>query len=362
MNRLLFTAALLASFLPAAYAQDYAPKFDQGLDLKEFVQAATDPALQTCMPLPQVDFATVKTTLLVKELPKPKAGSYFGPLQPIVSGNKVHLYSQKYVPLLHSSPDPVAKELLIQWENIENARVLLLNEANALGGKDAKLYADGEKIAQDAAALNKEIEAWKAETAAYNKQCAGQPVNTNCTNWYNKLVAWQEDLKKRIAAHNAAYAAWKERAQALTDSVNGWKGRVRTWEQAILYFIEKAQAFLHDTGNCTPTQHENLQKPVHAFCDLPRACKQWHPNNPTEDCAAWREFYQRNIDCHNARREINQVCYDGGNPTHQEKENEALVTAGDCWALIEKNCLKTMATQIPGRRYGGVLQPGSTLR
>lgn len=354
MYRLVFTAALLASLLPGAYAQDYAPKFDQGLDLKEFVQAATDPALQTCTPLPQIDLAVVKTTLLVKELPKPKAGSYFGPLQPIVAGNKAHLYSQKYVPPLHSSPDPVAKELLIQWGNIENARVLLLNEANALEGKDAKLYADGEKIAQDAAALNKEIEAWKAETVAYNEQCAGQPVNTNCTNWYNKLVAWQEDLKKQIAAHNAAYAAWKERAQALTDSVNGWKGRVRAWEQAILYFIEKAQIFLKDTGKCTYDEWEELQDAVDNSCHsgLESSCKQLHPNEPTLDCSTWRLYLARNIACYVARHDINTKCYDGGNPGHQEAEQNASNAIAKCQGLISQFCLKSYEPTIPAREYG----------
>lgn len=361
MNRLLLVAAILTFFPPGIYAQKYDPNFDKGPDLAEFRKAATeDPAFQTCMPFPPARFDAVKT-ISIKDrqalgLGKDlflRAGSYFGDLQIRVTGNAAHLYARKYVPPLQESQDPAAKELLIQWENITNARTLLLNEAQSLEHMDSKLYADGEQIGQNAVALNKEIEALKAEIAAYNAECAGQPVTEKCTNWRKELVKWQEDLKKKIADHDANYSDWQKRANELTSSVNGWRSKLKAWEQAILYFIEKAQAFLKDTGNCTPQQHEDLQTPIHPLCDRDRACKQWNPNNPAEDCVKWREYYQRNIDCHNARREINQVCFNGGNPIHQDKEREAAETAENCWNLIQGHCLKRLSPSIPGRRYGG---------
>jgi hypothetical protein len=354
MNRSLLTAALLAFISPVISAENYIPKFDQGVDLKEFIKAATAFSLQTCTPFPPTTFSAVKTTRLMKELPKPRAGSYFGPLRPIVTGNKTYPYAQKYPPLIQPSQDPAAKELMIQWENIENARTLLLDEAQGLETKDAQLYADAEQIEQNAAALNKEIEAWEAEAAAYNQQCAGQPVNTNCTNWYNKLVSWQEDLKQRIAAHNANYDAWKQRAQALTDSVNGWKGKVNIWEQAMLYFIEKAQIFLKDTGKCTYEEWEELQDAVDNSCHsgLDSSCKQWHPSEPTLDCSTWRAYLARNIACYAARHDINTKCYDGGDPGHQEAEQNALNAMANCQGLITKFCVKTYEPTIPERKYG----------
>lgn len=354
MSRILIIVVSLAFVSSDISAENYTPKFDQGVDLKEFIQEAASPSLQTCAPFPEISFATAKTPQLVKKLSKPRAGSYFGPLQPIVTGNKAYSYAQKYPPLIQPSQAPVAKELMIQWVNIENARVLLLDEADGLETKDAELYSDGEQIAQNAAVLNKEIAALKAEIAAYNKQCAGQPVNTNCTNWYNKLIAWQEDVKKRIAAHNAAYTAWEERAKALTDSVDGWKGRVNIWEQAILYFIESAQAFLADTGDCTFERHRELQNQVDDACKIPGQpykCTQWNPNDPALDCEQWARQHELNLKCAKARHDINTECYKGGDPTHKREEELALERAKECDELIAKFCLKTKIPSIPPRVY-----------
>lgn len=354
MNRLLLTATLLAFISPGISAENYTPKFDQGVDLKEFIRAATNPSLQTCTPFPPTIFTAVKTTHSVKVLPKPRAGSYFGPLQPIVSGNKAYPYAQKYLPPLHSSQNPAAKELLIQWENIENARVLLLDEAQALELKDAKLYADGEQIAQNAVELNKEIEAWKADVATYNAECAGQPVNDKCTAERDRLLKWKQDLEQKIATHNANYDAWKARANELTGSVNNWRSKLKSWEQAILYFIEKAQAFLVDTGDCTYERHRELQNQVDDACKIsgqPYKCTQWNPNDPALDCEQWWRQHELNLTCAEARHNINTECYKGGDPTHQREEELAVERAKECGELIAKFCLKTKTPSIPPRVY-----------
>lgn len=85
MNRLLFVTIILALFSPGVHAQNYNPKFDQGLDLAEFLNAAAEePSLQTCMPLPSIEGEAVNTTAiknsllesLRKEFPNPKAACF----------------------------------------------------------------------------------------------------------------------------------------------------------------------------------------------------------------------------------------------------------------------------------------------
>lgn len=222
---------------------------------------------------------------------------------------------------------------------------------------DTGLYAEGVQIDKNAAALNQERAKLSADIDAYNKKCAGQPVSTYCTNWYNKLVAWQNDLQKRIAAHNKHVEEWRGRVKTFKSVVDNWIGVLTGWEQEIIDFINKAESYFYGaTGNCGAQQHAALQQAVNDACKVPNepyACKQWNPNDPAKDCSEWRKIYQRNIDCYNARREINQTCYDGGNPTHQDEERIAAERADKCWLLIQESCLKAIAPSIPGRRYGG---------
>lgn len=363
MNRLLLVTIITALFSPEIYAQNYTPKFDEGLNLSEFMKVATgDSALQACMPLPPIKFEKVKGTskdeglLSLKELFKFRAGSFYGALRPYVAENTYYRYGIKYPPLLQASQDPVAKELLIQWDNINSARGLLLDTAANLESQDSALYTERVQIAETANALNKEIEELKADIAAFNKQCAGQPVNTYCTNWRARLVAWNEDLGKRLTAHNAHYADWVERKKGLDSSVTNWSEQVKAWQRVILEFIEKAQLFLHDTGTCSQEEWEPLQKAVDDACHSgeKRACKQWNPGNPTLDCATWREYLGKNLNCYDARHNINTTCYGGGNPGHSDAENQAAAAVQNCQDLITKYCMKVIDSVMPRRAYGFV--------
>lgn len=357
MNRLLLALIMLVLFSPGIYAQNYNPKFNGGPDIAEFLQAAADSAFP-CLPFPPIKEAVKGIPSGDADLPMRKglrAGSFYGALRPSVADNAIYAYPKKYIPPLEASQDPAAKELLVQWENINNARILLLDEAQVLELKDSGLYTEYLQLAQNAAALNKEIEALRAAWAAHQQGCP-VPHDAACTAEHNRLVEWDKDLRQRITIHNANYEDWLKRKKALDDSVTGWRSKLKSWEQVILGFIEKVQAFLKDTGNCKPKQHEALQQQVKDACKVPNepyACRQWNPNDPAKDCSEWRVIYQRNIDCYNARREINQTCYDGGNPTHQDEERIAAERADTCWLLIQESCLKAIAPSIPGRRYGG---------
>lgn len=171
---------------------DYNPDFNKGPELAEFLKVATDPSLQTCLPFPPIKFAAIKGS----SINKPGLGSLA--LRPYVISNTTYRYAQKYPPLLQQTPqDPIAKELLVQWAEIDSTRGLLLDTASDLESQDSVLYAEGVRLSKDAAALKQEQVEFKAAVDAWNQQCVGQPVNEYCTNEYNRLIAWGKDLGAR---------------------------------------------------------------------------------------------------------------------------------------------------------------------
>lgn len=363
MNRLLLVALILASFSLGIQAQNYNPKFDEGLELAEFIKAATEnPAFHTNLPLPELSGVTIKTIdlnnkppLRAKYTPLPPAPGYMrGPLARYLPQNPDYSVAREYASKVSAYHDPVSQQLLTDWGTINTLGNSLLIEANSLDSLDPKLYVEAVQINKTAAALNKERADYNAASAAYNQKCGGQPATPECTNEYNRLVKWLADLHIRITAHNQHFDEFVGRLQTFNSRVDGWFKTLEKWEQDILGFISKAENFLFGTnGKCTPTQHADLQREVDTLCSMKRGCEQSNPNDSAKDCPIWREFYQRNIDCHNARREINQVCYGGGNLTHQKEELKAAQAAENCWNLIQGHCLKVIAPSIPGRRYGG---------
>ena len=363
MNRLLLATIILALFSPGIQAQNYNPKFDDGLDLAEFIKAATeDPSFQTCVPFPKQGIISIETSNLEKAQPvtvksslmPPQSGFIYGSFPRHISANPNYSVGKDYASKLQGNQNPVAQELLRSWDKINTTGSSLLKDANSMDSTDTGLYSEGMKIDQTAASLNQERDKLYAEIDAYNAKCSGQPASTFCTNWYTKLVSWQNDLKNRIATHNKHVEEWRGRVKTFKSVVDNWIGALTAWEQDMLGFISKADNFLYGTnGNCTPTQHDALQREVNTLCSMKRGCEQSNPNDSAKDCPIWRLYYQRNIDCHNARREINQVCYDGGNPIHLDEELKAAQAAEHCWGFIQGNCLKAIAPSIPGRRYGG---------
>jgi len=367
MNRLLLTVTILALFSPGIYAQGYNPKFDEGLDLSEFLKAATeDTALQTNLPLPDLNGVIVKTVdlnnrplLAVKYTPLPAAPGYVrGPLARYLPLNPDFEVAKDYAAKVQTHNDPIAQQLLTDWNSVNALGSSLLMEANSLDSLDPKLYTEGVQINRTAAALNKERDDYKAAAAAYYANCpSNQPPTPACTNERDRLIKWYNDLVGRIAEHNKHVDEFNGRLQTFDSRVDGRFKTLEKWEQDILAFINKADKYLFgDNGTCTPEQHADLQQAVNDACkvpDEPYACRQWNPNDPAKDCSEWRKIYQRNIDCYNARREINQTCYDGGNPNHQKEERIAAERADTCWLLIQESCLKAIAPSIPGRRYGG---------
>jgi Novel toxin 16 len=81
-------------------------------------------------------------------------------------------------------------------------------------------------------------------------------------------------------------------------------------------------------GNCTPQRHAELQAAVTAACKVEsRAC------DYTQDCATLEANYSKNIACAEAREAINDECFFGGDPGHQQAAQEARRAAHKCIAL-----------------------------
>lgn len=266
MNRLLLTATLLGLSSSGIFAQNYNPKFDQGLDITEFVQAATgDTSQQTCLPFPSLELQTAKigsiaTVILMDFWKSLKAGPGYlgGPYDPRVLYSKPFQDGLMRASLLGQHESQTAHALLVEWESVKTTRSGLLAEAGALNNRDSALYREGVAIDNAAAAFAKEKEALQAEIAQYNQQCAGQPVNTICTNWYNKLTAKVAEYNGRVAIHNQKVEVWRSNVQSLKNSVSSWLAKVQEWESIILYFIRKADSFLSGHPICL-LQKENYE-------------------------------------------------------------------------------------------------------
>ncbi len=173
----------------------------------------------------------------------------------------------------------------------------MLKDANSMDSTDTGLYAVGVQIDKNAAALNQERAKLSADIDAYNKKCAGQSATSECTNEYNRLVKWQNDLQKKIAAHNKYVEGWRGRVKTFKSVVDNWIGVLTGWEQAIVDFINKAESFFYGaTGNCGAQQHAALQQAVNDACKVPNepyACRQWNPNDPAKDCSKWGRLRKR---------------------------------------------------------------------
>lgn len=343
MNRLLLTA-VLAFFAPGVFAQNYNPKFDQGLDLKEFIQAATgDSSNQAFMPVPQVIFKAVETIslndeklpALKKAFPKPGAGYFYGPYPPRITNSGPYQNGQVYVPHLQGQEHPIAYNLLAQWDGINTTRGTLLDEANVLDPKDRSLYAEAAQLDQNAAALNQEGDKLNAEIHQFNNTCVGVPYPPSyCHSWSTDLDRRIADWKRRVDAHNAKVANFRARKKDFDGAVGSFIDKIMAWEKNINDFISKAAAFLSNTGDCTKDQHYQLQQVVNKACSpaIIRACEKG------QDCDLLRENLRKFEACIKAREEINNTCFKGGDTGHIIQIGLMQGGADRCNRIIKEDC------------------------
>lgn len=355
MFRKAFLILTISSLLaPTLYAKNLNSWIDEPT-MGNLLQKATEQVNDICAPLPQLDgtrFQSMTSSATMLPAENFKGGSYYGQIHILAAESKPYHYAETYHAQLAGLQDPAAKDYLIRWTNIDNARTILLKDADLLEISDKEVFVDGTKLKDEEESLKEEYDDLKAEVDQYNQQCAGQPANEFCSNWYKDLSARIADFKKRAAEHNEKVKAWQPRKSELDKSVNEWVTKVGSWEQIIRAFIADVKEYLKDTGKCSPERHEELQDQVNAWCKVlnqPYACRQWHPMDPAQDCEAWHTIYILNRGCYNARHAINEECYGGGDPTHQYEESEALKRANFCNELILKHCSKSASNW--GRRF-----------
>ncbi len=86
-------------------------------------------------------------------------------------------------------------------------------------------------------------------------------------------------------------------------------------------------------GNCSATQHRILQDAVNVACKVKRRC------DPSQACETLKNNYYLNLRCAQARDEINNTCFGGGNAGHRQAADDARSAAKRCLTLSQqKNC------------------------
>ncbi|MBI4655801.1 MAG: hypothetical protein HY746_03525 [Elusimicrobia bacterium] len=336
LSFLIFFGCFAASQTTNA-ANDLSFDFDKGLNtsfLKHLNQ-------QSCDSISEIDYRATKIIdfkndiqlYLQKEFQKLAPGYFWGPYHPWILDNAYYKYALKYPPQLQQHENPIAYQLLAEWQSIETTKGTLLQEAYNLNSKDSTLYAEGVQLDKEAEALKQEVDKYNAEVAAYNQQCAGQPVNQYCMNWYNRLVAWGRDLKRRIEIHNQKVLDWRNRVQGLKNSVNTFTGKIESWQNKIREFISKSREFLNDY-TCTKEELKVLNEKVRLACDaVQMSC------NPTQDCETLLINISRHKACIDAHKERTNRCYAGvPDPGHQQELYEREQGQQKCIKYYEEKC------------------------
>lgn len=289
--RFLLSCIFLHFLSVSVFSQNYNPKFEQGVDLAEFVDVALGDyqSQQSCMPIPQVGLNTAEGISHERIIPPAlwraaKAGPGYlgGPYDPRVINSVPYQNALMYPTLIGQHESQTAYYLLARWESLKTTRSELLSDAGSLNSMDSALYREGVEIDNAAAAFEREKAALQAEVARYNQQCAGQPATYYCTAWYNNLKAKIADYNRRVNTHNQKVEVWRGKVQNLKNSVSSWLPKVDEWEMVILDFIEDARSYLAnpDAGTCPP-------------CPAPPPSEIHHvpPETPHYPCKGDHEHY-----------------------------------------------------------------------
>jgi hypothetical protein len=99
-------------------------------------------------------------------------------------------------------------------------------------------------------------------------------------------------------------------------------------------------------GNCTPEHHRFLQDAVDEACKGPkRSCAKERPPRPRASDAEVKEYCARlmanlvkNRKCFYARKEIMDICFDGGDQSHHDRAEEDLRLINECIGLLLISC------------------------
>ena len=330
--------------------------FDRGVDFQEFVKDIVESApSQSRSPLLEMKASLTEKLDLQggylsrcgKKSPKAGAGYIHGPYHPRIIDSQIYKNGQAYPPLLRQQENSMAYELLADWDYLNTVRDILLDEAYALNTRDSGLYAEGEKLNQEAEAFKREIAQFNANVNAYNQQCAGRPFSWYCVNWSNNIDTWRADLTKRLNIHYKKVEDWETRVDELYSLADELVIKILGWENRINGFISAAKALLNK-GDCTYDQWKPLYDAVKAACNGGHCYSE-------QNCDTLKSNLAINQACYDARVKIRDQCYinypDSG---HNQAIDDAQKAINNCLKIIsEQHCQGlTCLEPVPTRRYG----------
>ena len=87
-----------------------------------------------------------------------------------------------------------------------------------------------------------------------------------------------------------------------------------------------------DPGDCTSIEHRGLQNEVNRACKRERKCR------GTDSCAVLAQRTGFNLECANARKVINNLCFKGGDSGHRDAVRDATNGVAKCQRFYAQKC------------------------
>ena len=97
-----------------------------------------------------------------------------------------------------------------------------------------------------------------------------------------------------------------------------------------LALLSSSSAYAQSTGTCTATQHRTLQNQVDSACGAALAC------SGTDDRATLNSKIGKHSACIDARKNINNTCFGGGDAGHKQAIVERTNAITNCQNLLAK--------------------------
>ena len=234
-------------------------------------------------------------------------------------------------------PANILEPLSTQWENIANMHDRLSNNASDIDSEDGALGDEAQKISRERAALNDRSTQLQNEIDAWNNECGSHPLPPEeyqqCLNRRNNLESVKTQLLNDISQFNSRASAATNQFDAIKKLVSQWVDETKIWANELGQWASDVQtAFSTQERTCTDEQYAELKAKKDVACpaDLP-ACQEG------EICDILREKLTNNEACLSTREELDNVCFGGGNPGHQQQRKQIQRTINKCREYIAKN-------------------------
>lgn len=231
----------------------------------------------------------------------------------------------------------VREPLESDYGNRVQERDAMLPEGDWLDESFARLMPRRQRLNAIKKDLDSEIADYQRKVASHNSQCAparDEQTYRWCLEDSKGIRSWREDLNKRSAALNAENNELTPLTREHDRRTDAFAKRYNEWAVQVQDLVQRIEAALSSsTGDCTDAQHQTLQDAVNKACKLEsRACRSG------QSCEELRANLKKNQICYDARKEVMDVCYRGGDPEHQQALAETQNAINTCVDLIRRRC------------------------